>query len=126
LEQGYKVCAAPNKPFREQDIFEAMHKHIGVRYIYQESIASPSLASSQADVFTPDGLEKLADDMATLPRDLVASLRQATIECDADLIVSFIAQIRCQNELLANNLSDLAENFRFEQILDLTQSIVSK
>jgi CheY-like chemotaxis protein len=27
------------KPFRESDIFEAMHKHIGVRYIYDEPTA---------------------------------------------------------------------------------------
>jgi predicted ATPase/signal transduction histidine kinase/FixJ family two-component response regulator len=102
------------KPFREQDIFDALHKHLGVSFIYDEPAASPTSTRAEADVLTPDAI-------AALPPDLLANLHQATIDGDKDLMLTLIDQLREHNEPLANSLAALANNFRYKQLLNLTQ-----
>jgi len=104
------------KPFREAEIFDTLHNHLGVRYIYAqpESVSE----STQIEVLTPEAL-------ADLPADWVASLEQATIQCDLELILTQIEQIRDRNDSLANTLLALANEFQFNQILDLIQSKIN-
>ncbi|MEZ2249874.1 response regulator [Microcoleus sp.] len=98
------------KPFRESEIFDALHKHLGVRYIYDEPHNTQE--SNQTEALTPEAL-------AGLPADWLMSLEQATIECDLELILTQIDQIRDRHESLANALTALANEFLFNQILDL-------
>ncbi|MEZ2318841.1 MAG: ATP-binding protein [Microcoleus sp.] len=98
------------KPFREAEIFDALHKHLGVRYIYDEP--QNTQESNQTEALTPEAL-------AGLPADWLMSLEQATIECDLELILTQIDQIRDRHESLANALTALANEFLFNQILDL-------
>jgi CheY-like chemotaxis protein len=100
------------KPFREAEIFDTLHNHLGVRYIYDrpQSISE----STQIEALTPDAL-------AGLPADWVASLEKATIQCDLELILTQIEQIRDRNDSVANTLVALANEFQFNQILALIQ-----
>jgi DNA polymerase III delta subunit len=54
----------------------------------------------------------------------VANLHQAIIDGDKDLMLTLIDQIREQNKPLANALAALVNNFRYKQLLNLTQSAV--
>ncbi|HEY9675308.1 MAG TPA: AAA family ATPase [Waterburya sp.] len=102
------------KPFREADIFDALRKHLGVSFIYDETTASPTSTQTDTDALTPDAI-------AALPTNLVANLHQATIDGDKDLMLTLIDQIREQNKPLANALTTLVNNFRYKQLLNLTQ-----
>jgi predicted ATPase/signal transduction histidine kinase/CheY-like chemotaxis protein len=97
------------KPFRSSDIFEIMHKHIGVRYIYQET-TSP--AEQPPDALTPAAL-------ASLPKELLIKLEQATIRSHLELMLSVIGEISEHNPSLADGLALLAEEFEYIQILTL-------
>jgi PAS domain S-box-containing protein len=99
-----------HKPFREADIFDALHKHIGVRYVYDEPSIEPNSTPTQA--LTPEAI-------AALPADWLASLQKAAIEGDLDLILTQIEQIRSQNDALANALASFAKKFEFKQLLTL-------
>ncbi len=101
-----------HKPFREADIFDALHKHIGVRYLYDEPPIEPNSTPTQA--LTPEAI-------AALPAGWLASLQKAAIEGDVDLILIQIEQIRSQNDAVANALASLAKNFQFKQLLALIQ-----
>jgi predicted ATPase/signal transduction histidine kinase/CheY-like chemotaxis protein/tRNA A-37 threonylcarbamoyl transferase component Bud32 len=103
------------KPFREADIFDALHKHLGVSFVYDESTASPTSTQTDTGAITPDAI-------AALPTDLVANLYQAIIDGDKDLMLSLIDPIRSSNKPLANALAALVNNFRYKQLLTLTQS----
>lgn len=105
------------KPFREQDIFDALHKHLGVSFVYEETAASPSSTQIDTNALTPDVI-------AALPADLVANLYQAIIDGDKDLMLALIDQIRSSNKSLANALAALVNNFRYKQLLTLTQSAI--
>ncbi|MBD0308654.1 MAG: response regulator, partial [Microcoleus sp. T1-bin1] len=99
-----------HKPFRDTEIFATLHKHLGVRYIYDEPESVPE--STQIEAATPETL-------AALPADWLAALEKATIECDLELILIQIEQIRDRNDALASALAALANEFEFNQILAL-------
>ncbi|MEG4106315.1 ATP-binding protein [Microcoleus sp. S13_C5] len=99
-----------HKPFRDTEIFATLHKHLGVRYIYDEPESVPE--STQIEAPTPETL-------AALPADWLAALEKATIECDLELILSQIEQIRDRNDALASALAAFANQFQFNQILAL-------
>jgi signal transduction histidine kinase/CheY-like chemotaxis protein len=100
------------KPFREADIFDALHKHIGVRFVYAESIAAST--ETKAKILTPEAI-------AALPPYLVANLRQAIYNLDVDLMQTLIIEISELNPPLATAIASLAKNFKYRQLLDLTQ-----
>ncbi|MBD1810021.1 AAA family ATPase [Microcoleus sp. FACHB-SPT15] len=103
------------KPFRDADIFDALRKHLGVSFIYDEPAAPPTSTQNDTDAITPDAI-------AALPPALVANLYQAIIDGDKDLMLTLIDQIRSSNKPLANALAALVNNFRYKQLLHLTQS----
>ena len=102
------------KPFRESEIFEAMKKHLGVRYIYDE----PEL---KADANAPPPQNLTPKDLAVLPADWLSELHQATLEGDVTSIEILIEQIRPQHQAIATALANLASQYEFEQLLSLTQ-----
>lgn len=102
------------KPFKEAAIFDALYKHKGVRFIYDEPATIPTSTETEAGVLTEAAF-------AALPHDLVANLHQAIIGLDTELIQVIIAQIRELNEPLAEAIASLAHNFRSKQLLSLTQ-----
>jgi len=99
-----------HKPFRDAEIFATLHKHLGVRYIYDEPESVPE--PTQIEAPTPESL-------AALPEDWLAALEKATIECDLELILSQIELIRDRNDSLASALAALANEFQFNEILAL-------
>ena len=103
------------KPFRESDIFDAINKHIGVRYVYDELTNQPDLTHTKTFDLTQASLD-------ALPADWLANFHQATIDCDLDLMLTLIAQIHDRHEPLALALADLVHKFQFEKLLSLSQS----
>ncbi|MEG4940308.1 ATP-binding protein [Microcoleus sp. F4-D5] len=99
-----------HKPFRDTEIFATLHKHLGVRYIYDEPESVPE--STQIEALT-------AETLAALPADWLVALEKATIECDLELILIQIEQIRDRNDSLATALAALANEFLFNEILAL-------
>ena len=103
------------KPFREADIFEAMNKHIGVRYVYEDPTQSDLLiteSAQQKNVLTVAAL-------ASLPEEWAAQLQQALPQGDLDLIAKMIEQIRTQNAPLASAIKSCVDNFEYDKILAL-------
>jgi PAS domain S-box-containing protein len=103
------------KPFREDEIFDKLAEHLGVRFVYEEQAppATAQLAEAQ-DVLTPAAL-------AALPTGWVADLQQATVKADLNLILTLVDQIRGENPALADALADLAQNFGYKEILTLIE-----
>ncbi|MGL5061181.1 MAG: ATP-binding protein [Microcoleus sp.] len=101
------------KPFREADIFEMMHKHIGVRYIYEDSNSTDLTAIKHQD-----RTKMTAMDFRTLPDSLVADLRQGIVNADMDLIYSSIEQIRLKDAILGGAIANRIDNFEYDEVLN--------
>jgi two-component system sensor histidine kinase ChiS len=115
------------KPFREADLFDALARHLGVRFVYQEVAQDrerrpriPGEPSQGAPALTAGDLE-LVERMAALSPDWVADLREATILGDLGLILARIERIREQDAALAEALAALAHDFDHDKILALIQ-----
>ncbi|MBD3561838.1 response regulator, partial [Planktothrix sp. FACHB-1355] len=103
------------KPFPEHEIFDAIQKHLGVDFIYEETTAV-----SRSD--TTEILGIYAENIATLPGDLLLVLRHAIVEGDLEQITIIIEELRLHNQMLAQYLLTLANQYQFEQLLSLIQT----
>jgi CheY-like chemotaxis protein len=106
------------KPFHEHEIFDLLHQHLGVRFVYGEERQGAGSREQGAgeEVRTSEAL-------AALPEDLLADLRYAVEEIDPEKTLKIIAQIGQQNRLLAEALAELVKKFRFDTLQDLFENI---
>ena len=96
------------KPYREEEIFEAIQRHLGVRYIRED------VPEAQAE-----GAECPSQALRVLPAEIVADLEQATIRTDIQSIQEIIERIRSYNNDLANSLATLIHNFDYDRITEM-------
>jgi PAS domain S-box-containing protein len=104
------------KPFREEVLLAKIAEHLGVGYIYEDQPASPQQAAVPVQL-TPQ-------DLAVMPAEWVAQLRQAALCADDELIFPLLEQIPKENATLARALADLVSNFRFDLLAHLTQPAI--
>jgi PAS domain S-box-containing protein len=105
------------KPFREAEIFEAMQKHLGIRYTYDEPEPGGAAGLPQEAL--------TATALASLPANCLEELRQAIITLDMDRIMSLLDRIRDQESVLADALASLAHNYEYERLSLLVQEALS-
>jgi CheY-like chemotaxis protein len=109
------------KPFQEADIFEVMHKHIGVRYVYEETTAHTASAVSKTDI--QNALTK--DALAAVPQELLAKLEHAATFAYMQEIDHCIEEIRNYNATLSDALATLAVDFEYGKIVALIQAMAN-
>ncbi len=99
------------KPFKEQIIFDALNKHLGVQFIYEEASArdmsqntQPSLTSADLEIMSPEWRSRLY---------------QAALEADSDRVMRLIQEIPTTEIHLVVSLQKLDNQFEFDEIMDL-------
>jgi CheY-like chemotaxis protein len=108
------------KPFREAEIFDALTRHLGIRFVYEEKETS-SQVGKDAEQEKSRAVALLPAALATMPIEWLMDLRQATLEGDLGQLGALIEQIKEQNPTLSKTLIELAHNFEHELILELIQ-----
>jgi CheY-like chemotaxis protein len=103
--------AVLHKPFHVPEIFAALSKHLGVKFIYQEPVVAPSPA-----------VKITAEMIATLPIEMRQQLREAALQLDVEEIDIMITQIYTVAPEVAESLRELVKSFQFEQILQITET----
>jgi PAS domain S-box-containing protein len=115
------------KPFRKDEIYDTLARHLGVSFVYEEEPSAP------AETAAPARTVLSVEAMATLPASWLADLRGATIKADLNQILTLVEQM-CQHAgadplapdaqatvALADALADLAQNYEYKQILTLIE-----
>jgi signal transduction histidine kinase/CheY-like chemotaxis protein len=102
------------KPVREATIFAKIAEHLGIDFIYEDSPA-PALAERAAQI--------QPSDLAMLPAEWRARLRQAADEIDIEAAGALIEQIREHSPALADGLAELLSNYRFDKLQLLIQEV---
>jgi signal transduction histidine kinase/ligand-binding sensor domain-containing protein/CheY-like chemotaxis protein len=105
------------KPFRPEEIYGMLTKHIGVRYIF-EAAALESV--EQADR-SKAHVEDLKPALNILPADLLARLMEGTELGDIEMLERVIGDIRRDDPELADGLARLANRFEYDVLLSLVQ-----
>ena len=104
------------KPFREANIFDVLHKHIGVQFVFEELNAAPTFTENEVNVLTKTAFSEL-------PPELVANLQQAISNLDLEQMQTVISQIREINQPLARASAACIKNFQYEQLLNLIHTL---
>jgi CheY-like chemotaxis protein len=109
------------KPFRENELFDMLHKHLGVKFIYAEGGGEmdEGLTLRGGPAGETAHLTEAAGRISALPSDLVNSLQQATILGSLDEILDVVSRIREQDPALANELAQLANDYEHDKIMDI-------
>ena len=102
------------KPFTENMIFDILTKHLGVQYIYEESILENDLEKENLLIST---------DLAIMSEKWRSQLYIATIEGDINLIMELIQEIPATKTSLVKNFTKLASEFELQQIIDLIEPL---
>ena len=97
------------KPFRETDIFTALETHLGVKFIYEETVPEATEDTTE-EILTPEAL-------AALPPELLGALERGAIECDLEELERTIDAIVSYHPSVGSQLRRLVENFDFDGIL---------
>jgi CheY-like chemotaxis protein len=126
-KRGEILAAGSNdfvrKPFSEEIIFQKINQHLGVLYLYEElpQVVTASLqfnSISRTDSF-------LSKQLATMPIHWVADLYQAANNLREESVFDLIEQIPETTEALAIALTDLANDFRLDEIVRLTKTVMN-
>jgi signal transduction histidine kinase/DNA-binding response OmpR family regulator len=106
------------KPFREQEIFEVIGKHLDLQYIYmyQEAPVVPDTGLESKAQITPQQL-------AALPVDLRGQLHAAVVELDKEQLLALIEQIKPFDAHLARALDAALKRYALSPLLDLLEKI---
>ncbi|MCP4544061.1 MAG: response regulator [Chloroflexi bacterium] len=100
------------KPFHEYEIFNVLHHHLGVRFIYEAITPAPEAAVSVS-------LENLRAAVETLPATWAADLYQAAVVLEPERMRALIKAVRPQAPHLADTLAQWVHNFEYERLMAL-------
>lgn len=121
-EQQASILAAGcddfvRKPFREQVIFNKIAEHLGVQYVYEDDPEENGVDQNHTIVLSPEAFEEMS-------KDWLNQLHQAALEVDAEQIHQLIQAIPPGNTTLSQGLTDLVQQFAFDDILELTEEVL--
>jgi signal transduction histidine kinase/ActR/RegA family two-component response regulator len=99
------------KPYRDVDIFDALGKHLGIRFVYEEG-SPPSTDAVSLD----------AAALADLPDALLNDLEQALVHLDIGAVDLAIEGIRAQHPSQADALRAVARDLQFGRMLQMIRA----
>ena len=102
------------KPFREQELFDALTRHLRLKFIYEKAPRQKSASEAPGLALRPEQLD-------VLPAELLRDLRQAVIELDTARTQALIGQVTEQDASLGRALNTLAKQFDYEGLLKLLE-----
>lgn len=112
------------KPFPEHELFAKIQENLGVKYIYQHE----SDLLQQKHPITEDkpqeseSFQLTAKSMQVMPDSWLQELKQAAGELNESKLAALIQQIPDKYTYLAQSLTNLVDNFQFEQIFELVNA----
>lgn len=107
------------KPFEQDELLAKLSQHLGVQYVYEDSKEE----KVQRKEYLQSLPSKLQSSMTIMPAIWVEQLYSAALRCNERLIFELLTQISQENSSLAVTLTNLTENFQFDQITILIQQV---
>lgn len=108
------VCDIVYKPYRNEEIFDCMAEHLGVRYLYEEDVSADKSERALS-------LTELTGKLAKMPMAWRTALQTASAELDVEHSLEIIQQLEPTEPMLAASLQALVNQFDFETLLKLLQ-----
>ncbi len=107
------------KPFKEEVLLDKVSQHLGVVYVYEKETKISEPSGQKTDASLTD--EDLRRYLSQMPDAWLAKIRSASRDGSDDEILEAIEEIPPASQPLAIALTDLANNFQFQKIMELTR-----
>lgn len=121
--RGEVLAAGSNdlvrKPFKEEIIFEKIQQHLGVLYYYEDLPQPTTLPRKVNWLGQPDSF--FLEALSGMPIRWVGELLEAANKVREESVFELIEQIPETSTALAEALKSLANDFRLDEIVRLTQ-----
>jgi|GEM_PF-1725179 len=104
------------KPYREEEIFEVMAGHLGLKYLYQKQ--ADKVCHNQSEGYV--NLKELA---SSLDAELGNQLYEAVLKLDTYQTIKIIEKISAQDPFVGKILRNLANNLDYGSLLELFENI---
>lgn len=101
------------KPFREEEIFELMAKHLGLKYLYERD-------PKEENPIQPER-ELTAAQLAALPAGLRRELHDAVLRLDPSRILKVVEKIAERDASLGAALRTFTDNLDYPRLLQLLE-----
>jgi len=102
------------KPFREQELFDALTRHLRLKFIYDQAAREKSPPELPGLALRPEQLDGL-------PAELLRDLRKAVIELDVAKTQALIGQVAERDASLGRALNTLATQFDYAGLVKLLE-----
>jgi two-component system sensor histidine kinase/response regulator len=107
------------KPFRRSEIYDALARHLKLRFLYEEERPQPAAPC-------PPEAAALSEELlraTSLPEGWASEMRQAVIQADLERILALVDLIQARNPELAEVLAELARNFEYNGLRALLDRV---
>ncbi|MBE9143395.1 GAF domain-containing hybrid sensor histidine kinase/response regulator [Planktothrix mougeotii] len=111
-----------SKPFQDHIIFEKMAEYLGLEYEYADSQTSTHLNSNLERISTPGDLS--LDCLVLMPPAWIQQFHEAVLCTQEKRVFELIQEIPESYSALALTLKKLADEFQFDQILAVTETLI--
>lgn len=98
-----------------------MAHYLGLRYLYEGSPQLP--AASREPETKADSYALTPESLAVMPAEWIAKLQAAALSAREKDIWKLIEQIPSEEAALASALAQKVQDFRLDQIIDLTSHV---
>ncbi|QIZ72304.1 PAS domain S-box protein [Oxynema aestuarii] len=115
IAAGCDACLS--KPFQEEQIFNTLSEHLGVRYLYQDKPVEISGDRSAPNTLSVELLQQLSSG------DRLA-LHEAILTLDLDAISKVMTQVETQHPDLARLLRTYIDQFEYRTILNCLDGLI--
>ena len=105
------------KPYRDTEIFNALTKHLGLRFLYAEDeVTAESAEDAKLDL----------EQLKMIPPDLIENLRKAAILLDDERSLKVVGMISDFNHELGENLLRMVESLKYSEILAVSDRLTGR
>jgi signal transduction histidine kinase/DNA-binding NarL/FixJ family response regulator/PAS domain-containing protein len=128
-EQRQQILAAGcddmiRKPFQDTDLLQKIAEYLGIAYLYAET-ADTGLASGNGPRFedhanTPTHLDQVGQQLAQMSAPWSQQVHHAAAQGSDELLLQLLEEIPAPCVQLREHLQQLVNEFRFDQVMELT------
>jgi len=114
------------KPFEANILFAKMEEFLGIRYVYEEPVdTNDTELEKESEISGVSSNQSVASQLGQMPIEWVEKIYNAAQECCDDKIIELIEEIPREFAPASQNLTTLAQNFLFDDIIELAKSAVT-
>ena len=106
------------KPFKQEVLLEKLSEHLGLKYTNQVETTNTVVGDRATQIFV--SVAELLGDLSKMSPEWLQQVHYAAASCSDELILELLKQIPSDNAQVFQVLRDLANNYQFEKIMELT------